>query len=90
MRINEELRIRWSHNKNTRETACQILNNDDRVVVAGIARAFVKDPFCKAKGRNASLTKALKVTNSHGVKMLDKDTRTKVWSVCKENGVKLY
>jgi len=90
MRVNQELRIRWNHSRSTRETVCQILDNDDNVVAAGIARAFVKDPFCKAKGRNASLTKALKAENAHGVKKLNKEARTQVWAVCRENRVKLY
>jgi len=90
MRVDQNLRVRWSHSPKTRETACQILDNNDKVVVAGIARAYVADPFCKAKGRNASLTKALNDKNSHGVKKLDKATRTSVWNVCKDNHVKLY
>lgn len=89
MRINKELRLKWSHNKNTKETACQIIDNNDQVVVSGLAKAWHKDPFCRKSGRKVSLTRALAVTDDDGVKKLDKATRTQVWNVIVENGVKI-
>lgn len=89
MRVNSNLRIKWNHNAERKETACQIVDNNDNIVVFGIARAWHKDPFCRQAGRKVSLTKALNTRNEEGERVLNKATRTQIWNVLKENNVKI-
>ena len=83
MKLFNDLRLNWAHNSSTKETICQLVDKDNKVVTSGIAKAFHKDNFCKATGRKLSLTRALKKSN------FNKLERTAVWQIVEENGVNM-
>ncbi len=84
MRINDSLMVDWHHNTTTKETICQLIDNNGNVIASGIAKAGHGDQFCKKTGRKLALIRALKTCQC------PKSTRTEIWAVIKKKGVKIY
>jgi len=86
MRITENITLDFHHSVKEKKTSCVIEKNNQQFI--GIAKCAKGDSFARPVGRKLSLMRVL-AKEINGVKALDREERTKIWSVLKEKGVHL-
>lgn len=81
MKITDKIKIDWHHDVPQKSTTCIIIVDENQVSAS--AKCGHGDQFSKKIGRKVSLTKALKETD------FDKSTRSTIWAVIWNRGVKI-